>query len=229
MTKVLTYGTFSDPHGMLPDPASIPVLDFLFIGGDIFPYTNHSLGFQYEWGKYTLGPWLEEVNKRVKHIVGICGNHDFIGQTPYGKVVLNGLPWTYLQDKTVRIEGVKIHGSPWSPTFFDWAFMDSDWQLGQYWSGIPANGLDVLMVHGPPHGVLDRIPSGEHVGSESLALRLTQIAAPQVAIYGHIHSARGIHGGIGPIPLSVNACLVDEDYEPVNDLFLGELTVKGAA
>lgn len=226
MTTTKSYAALSDCHGYLPDPLSIPEVDFLFLGGDLWPATNHSLPFQYEWAKGTLGPWLEQVNKRVGSVVGISGNHDFVGTSPYGKSLLKSLPWTYLQDETVTFGGIKIHGSPWTPTFLDWAWMDSDWQLMQYWNRIPSNGLDVLMVHGPPHGVLDQIQSGEHVGSESLKARLEQISPPQVSLYGHIHGARGVHGGMYGVPLSVNASTVNEGYEPVHAPFVGELVVR---
>lgn len=230
MTRTVTYAAVSDLHGHLPDPITIPEADFLFIVGDFCPARDHSLGFQYRWCKGTFGPWMQSILDlgRVKHIVGVCGNHDFLGEAPYGKVVLNDLPWTYLQDQTVVIEGVKIHGSPWTPQFYDWAFMERDWELMQYWNQIPATGLDVLLTHGPQKGVLDRpIFASEGVGSESLAARLEQIDPPQVHLVGHIHSARGVHGGIGPVPLSANVAYVNEDYNPEYGVFEGELIVKG--
>lgn len=224
-----TYAAISDMHGRLPDPIEIPEADFLFIVGDNSPSKDHRLGYQYGWHKNRFGPWLQAILDlgRVEHIVGICGNHDFLGETPYGDRILRELPWTYLKDETVTIDGIKIHGSPWTPQFFDWAFMDQDWQLAQYWNRIPANGLDVLMTHGPKFGVLDVVEfRTEHVGSESLKLRLEMIDPPQVHLVGHIHSARGVHGGIGDVPLSANVAYVNEDYKPDGEFFVGELNVN---
>jgi hypothetical protein len=51
----------------------------------------------------------------------------------------------------VIIEGVKIYGSPWLPSYHDWAFnLERGGEvLKQKWEQIP-NGTDVLITHGPP-------------------------------------------------------------------------------
>ncbi len=221
MVTKTSYAAGSDFHGFLPD--TIPDVKFLFMVGDIWPAYNHTLAFQYMWAEDHLDAWISRALGHVDHVIGVCGNHDFIGQEAEGVEILNLLPWTYLCDETVAIEGIKIHGSPWTPTFFDWAFMRPDWELMPFWNQIPSNGLDVLLTHGPAKGVCDRTVGGEHVGSESLSARLEQIESPQAHFVGHIHHARGTHGGFLGTPLTANVAYVNERYQPDGAWFTGEL------
>jgi Icc-related predicted phosphoesterase len=49
---------------------------------------------------------------------------------------------------------------------------------------------DVLVTHGPPHGIGDKTFDGRHVGCEELLLRVKQIK-PRVHVFGHVHESRG--------------------------------------
>ena len=49
---------------------------------------------------------------------------------------------------------------------------------------------EVLLTHGPPHGILDTIHNGESVGCEELISRLRAIR-PRLHVFGHIHEAHG--------------------------------------
>lgn len=57
-----------------------------------------------------------------------------------------------------------------------------DWQ--------ESRGVDVVMTHGPPMGVLDVVRSGEHVGCEHL-IRAMRRCKPQLHCFGHIHEGWG--------------------------------------
>ena len=46
------------------------------------------------------------------------------------------------------------------------------------------------LTHGPPHGTLDTVLSGEHVGCEALARTLPTLR-PRLHVFGHIHEAHG--------------------------------------
>jgi len=87
-----------------------------------------------------------------------------------------------------------------------WAFNVPRGQLAKYWDQIPC-GLDILVAHGPPHGVLDRrIPPGirrfapwedeelfggsDRVGCEEL-LAAVACTKPRVHVFGHIPSGYG--------------------------------------
>lgn len=51
-------------------------------------------------------------------------------------------------------------------------------------------GVDVLMTHGPPMGILDKTSRNEPVGCEHL-LRAARRCKPRLHCFGHIHEAWG--------------------------------------
>ncbi|KAL1498751.1 hypothetical protein AB1Y20_014061 [Prymnesium parvum] len=59
--------------------------------------------------------------------------------------------------------------------------------------------VDILVTHGPPHGVLDRIFNGMRVGCKVLTQRLVELAredkSPTFHVFGHIHEGRGVKYG----------------------------------
>jgi Icc-related predicted phosphoesterase len=96
---------------------------------------------------------------------------------------------TYLEDAGCEIGGLRFYGSPWTPLFWDWAFMLPDAELVEKWKAIPS-GLDVLITHGPPHGVLDLTNRNDRAGSLALLHRVRE-AKPRLHVFGHIHEAAG--------------------------------------
>ncbi|MGH2405549.1 MAG: metallophosphoesterase family protein [bacterium] len=50
---------------------------------------------------------------------------------------------------------------------------------------------DVLVVHEPPYGTLDVVPSGRHIGSQHV-LELAKRIRPRVLTCGHVHEAGGV-------------------------------------
>ncbi|MEQ1826080.1 MAG: metallophosphoesterase [Pirellula sp.] len=87
--------------------------------------------------------------------------------------------------------GLKIFGSPYTPKFFEWAYMKPRPDLDAVWQSIPSD-IDILITHGPPKGVCDMtcdMDSGEpiHVGSQSLMRHVEQRIRPRIHAFGHIH------------------------------------------
>lgn len=198
MMKVLAI---SDLHGYMPE---LPKCDLLLLGGDYCPTRN----IEHE-RRFMVGPfatWLKSLDAR--YIVGIAGNHDFVLQ--YEPEVARQLPWIYLQDGYVDLEGVKIYGTPWTPPFFDWAFMKPEKELKDVFSYIP-DDLDILLTHGPAYRYLDKTYDGVHAGSFELWNRI-KIAKPDSHVCGHIHEARGITEE-GPTRF-YNVTHVNLKYEP---------------
>ncbi len=135
-----------------------------------------------------VAEWMRGLPHAEKIV--IAGNHDFALQRKpeQARALLAGL--TYLEDAECTAHGLRIWGSPWQPEFFDWAYnlprgaaLDARWQL------IP-RGLDVLVTHGPPHGMGDRVYDGSQVGCEDL-LRHCLEKVPRLHLFGHIHEDRG--------------------------------------
>lgn len=117
----------------------------------------------------------------------------------------------YLQDTAITIGNVLVYGSPWQPWFYDWAFnLPRGEALAAKWAQIPS-GVDVLVTHGPPRGILDRTLRGEEVGCDDLRKAVERVS-PLVHAFGHIHSGAGaVRRGR---TLFVNASICDEYYRP---------------
>ena len=78
-----------------------------------------------------------------------------------------------------------------------------------YVQAIPS-GVDVLISHQPPFGVLDEAgESGKvcHYGSESLAQRIYDIR-PSYCLFGHVHAGYGMTEKDGTV--YVNAALMQD-------------------
>lgn len=196
----------SDTHGERPRD-SVPEGDLLIHGGDLTGRGDiHQL--------IAEARWLGSLPHR--HKVVIAGNHDFCLQShpSEGRRILQEEGGClYLQDEEVTVEGLRIYGSPWQPWFFDWAFnLERGAPIAEMWSRIPV-GIDVLVTHGPPAGILDLTARGEPVGCVDLGEAVAR-TRPRLHVFGHIHEAYGQTTRDGT--LFVNASTCDLSYEPVN-------------
>ncbi|GLH74897.1 hypothetical protein GETHLI_33990 [Geothrix limicola] len=168
-----------------------------------------------------------------QHKILIAGNHDWLFQKhpEMAAQLLAAHPGiTYLQDSAIEIDGVKFWGSPWQPWFLDWAFNLPRLGVGlrEVWSKIPLD-TDVLITHGPPHGVLDQVRGGTHLGCEELKARLATVR-PRIHIFGHIHDSYGV--AQSSATTYINGCSCDEDYRPtqrpiVLDIYPASIKIHG--
>ena len=204
---------FSDGHGYLPQ---IPKCDLLIIAGDICPTTDHSIKFQKQWLDITFRYWINRID--AEEVVGVGGNHDWIFQKKPDLVPK--LRWTYLQDSSCGIDGLKIYGIPWTNFYNNWAFNLPDElnnpqeykiECDKIFGNIPF-GLDILISHGPPLGILDRIKYG-NLGSYPL-LEEIRLKKPKVNIFGHIHDAYGQYQD--QHTKYYNVSLLNDQYRVVN-------------
>lgn len=130
---------------------------------------------------------------------------------------------TYLLDDSLVInlpninKPIKIYGSPWQPTFHNWAFnLDrfSD-ELKSVWDKIP-DDTDILITHGPPNQVLDRVDQWgtyRYVGCELLRNRILDLNVT-LHIFGHIHEGYGYK--MLENTLCVNPSICNRNYKPIN-------------
>ncbi len=161
---------------------------------------------------FMFNEWFS--NLPHKHKIFVAGNHDWLFETynRYAREMLSD-QIIYLQDSFVKIEKLKIYGSPWQPRFFDWAFnVNRGAEIAEKWKMIPPD-TDILITHGPPHGILDKTPRGDSAGCEELRKRVEKVK-PKLHVFGHIHHAYGKTEKFGTI--FVNASNCDESYEPNN-------------
>jgi Icc-related predicted phosphoesterase len=236
---------FSDTHTKHRQMKPLPEADVLVFAGDLM-----GSGYRHSEVK-DFGAWFSE--QPHKHKLLVAGNHDRLFESDKNWCIRQFAPdVVYLEDSEVVIDGWKFYGSPWTPNFFDWAFMKGRGQeIKTYWDKIPLN-TDVLITHGPPYGFLDRaMRLTEHgsmipgnVGCEELLKRVKEIKSGGgngvlQHFFGHIHGSNGI--SIYPDPFEDeppyklkkdapnprivfnNVSICDEEYKPVNHPFLVEI------
>lgn len=150
------------------------------------------------------------------HLVCIAGNHDFMAENfPAAFQALVPPHVHYLNDTGVKIEGIRLWGSPITPWFFDWAFnRHRGADIRNHWSLIPPD-TDILITHGPPYGILDRVAkTGHPVGCRDL-LRKIQELRIRIHVFGHIHEGYGQTSMDGV--RYINAAVLDEHYTLKNE------------
>jgi uncharacterized protein len=86
--------------------------------------------------------------------------------------------------------GAGIPTTPW-----DWSFDLSEQEAAHKLEACP-EGIDLLILHSPPHGHCDASGGGDHLGSKAI-LEAIEEKQPQVAVCGHIHESWGAESTIG--------------------------------
>jgi Icc-related predicted phosphoesterase len=148
--------------------------------------------------------WLGDLPHR--HKIVIPGNNDYLLEEPRERNVITNA--TLLIDSGMEVEGLKIWGSPVTPLYGGAFGKSNPADRRKHWARIP-EGLDVLITHGPPLGILDHGGSADRREGCPQLLEAVFQARPRVHIFGHIHTGYGTLQT--PDTLFVNASLVDED------------------
>ena len=192
MRLVLISDTHNDHDHM-----HIPDGDVLIHAGDMTE--NGSLA-----ELAAFNQWLGTLPHRHKLV--IAGNHEFcLQQKPElaRSLLINAI---YLEDAAIVIDGFTFYGSPWQPEYMEMAFnLSRGSALAEKWSRIPAN-TDVLITHGPPHGILDMtFEDKEYVGCEALREVVAQIK-PRLHVFGHVHCQHGVHLQQGTTFVNASSC-----------------------
>lgn len=193
----------SDTHNQHNDLA-VPDGDMLIHAGD---FSARGTAAELE----AFNGWLGTLPHAVKIVVP--GNHDLLCEDSpmMGKLLLSNADHVLLHEECV-VEGLRIFGSPWTPWFHDWAFNYREKDAVRTWEVLPA-GIDILVTHGPPRGILDKVkrPPSPNVGCPEL-LRVVQALRPKLHVFGHIHEQ---HGAVQLDGVTyVNAAMLDERYKP---------------
>ncbi len=200
----------SDTHGV-HDEITVPDGDLLLHAGDL-----SKRGKEHEISAFNS--WLGTLPHPYKVIV--AGNHDFMFEHQAAQAEALITHALYLKNTSIEIEGLKIWGSPITPWFYDWAFnRQRGADIRRYWETIPT-GIDILITHGPPQGILDTTIHGSQVGCADLLEHVFRVK-PKVHLFGHIHEGYG-QVTIDDI-LFVNASTLNVNYKPVNEAIVLEL------
>ena len=88
-----------------------------------------------------------------------------------------------------------------------------DHELEEVYSKIP-DQTDIVISHGPMHGLCDRTVTGIYAGSRTLKDKIREVN-PSLFVCGHIHEGFGSRK-LGRDTLVVNASLRDERYRMAN-------------
>lgn len=174
-------------HNLLEIPKDI---DMVIFSGDC---SNPRDIYQNKQEIFDFLEWFESLN--IKYKIMIAGNHDTsIEKRLITKKQIELLGIFYLENESIEIEGVKIWGSPYTPQFCNWSFMKDRSKLHVLWATIP-DDTDIVIVHGPPKGVLDlsynRNNELEFCGCSALGKRI-RIIQPKLCLFGHIHNCEDI-------------------------------------
>ena len=209
----MKFAAWSDLHGKVPRSEfrkDLEGVDVLLLAGDVFESTIPAtplLSFfdkaRNDFGvrRIVMTPGNHDLDIAAQwfrdHRDDICDYNEWQFRRPFcnpdimGRLESAGVD--VLIDRTIDIDGIKIHGSPWSPTFCGWAFMDKDRNLAGRYDGI--GNVDIWISHSPPRiygSEIDIITDpgsdyGKQCGSVSLADAIGQVQ-PRYFLCGHIHS-----------------------------------------
>jgi Icc-related predicted phosphoesterase len=221
--KLVTLLHISDTHMLHRTlrPADLPAADILVHTGD---FTNNGTDAEFE----DFNNWLASQRPRFKHIVIICGNHEFRTRLQSPDVLSRDFAKKRLSNAThvlhhemAVIEGIRFFGSPWSPwseyenpdimpynaghadVFKRWAKLpEARDSLGvlrvnafDQITRLPGAGsaIDVLLTHGPPHGIFDKMETTTQSwgSSRQLRARIEGVGGVGAHLFGHVHEQRG--------------------------------------
>jgi Icc-related predicted phosphoesterase len=200
-------------------------VDMVIFSGDCSnprdPYTN-------EQEVRNFITWFDSLP--IKHKIFVAGNHETsIEKGLITKDNFEQCGIHYLENDTIEIEGLKIFGSPYTPTFgYGWSFNKNRNKLEQMWKNIIKEDVDIIIVHGPPKGMLDlsynRVGSMEYCGDKSLLNRVIEVN-PKFMMFGHIHNCSDIiNAGTRTIP---GLDTIFSNGSVVTDGKFGELSSNG--
>jgi len=181
----------SDSHGFHKQLQVPEGIDLVIHTGDC---SNHKDPYQNEWEVKDFLMWYEQVD--IPNKIYIPGNHDTSIERNLVKAsdfISRGIH--LLNHDWVDINGIKIFGSPYTPTFGNWAFMKSRETINRVWEQIP-EGMDIVGVHGPCKGILDlsydRQNNLEFCGDNALRKHVLDRIKPKYFLSGHIHNFEDI-------------------------------------
>jgi Icc-related predicted phosphoesterase len=209
-------------HDLLEIPENI---DIIIHSGD---FSNYKDFYKNEPESKDFLKWFGNLN--IKYKVLIAGNHDaFPAISPQEfKDLCSYYNIIYLENESINIEGINIYGIPLTPSFGNWYFMKARHKLNEYWNNIP-NNTDILVVHGPPKGILDlswnRNNTLEYCGCRSLRNHILNRLKLKYCLFGHIHNCEDIINA-GTMKLSISDTIFSNG-SVVTDGRFGKISSNG--
>ena len=238
----MKFGILSDIHGYPPvekDRDELAHCDIVCLCGDVFEGTTMD-----DFANNQIVEWMKSLTDNGTRVIMTPGNHDIMlyrgwlekNNLPldnYCRHIWRAHPLTaedlksqcgceVLIDEGTEAGGVKIWGTPWSPSFCNWAFMKDDAALFEIFSKIP-DDTDVVLAHTPPKEETEfwSVDVSDydrtlHCGSSSLHKAIEGRLESADIFCGHIHSGAHDEGAfyISHDNMVINVSYVNENYKP---------------
>lgn len=239
----MKFAITSDWHGSLPlkkDLDAISKADVLLLAGDIFEanrdpniiidyltnefISNHGKAVIYTPGNHDLAVGYSYCQKNPSET--FTTNFDVFrffdkNRNQVSKESLENKGIICLINEVISFNGIKIFGTPWTPTFGPWAFMAGESDLLKKYRQIPKNA-NIVISHGPPKPLNDNNTidialeydrtEHKHLGSTALYQAIIE-TKPEYLFCGHIHSGDHDETIIGNTKC-YNVSYFNEQYEP---------------
>jgi len=178
-----------------------------------------------------------------KYKIVIAGNHELDWDSDTKDLKNELTNCTYLEDSSVEIHGLKIYGSPYTPSWTGGSSLTSKFlgtmastlqirkmafnlERGQKcldkWNQIPSN-TDILVTHGPPLGFGDQNKRNVRCGCVELLHSVQQRIKPKYHIYGHIHEGYGLRSD--GETCFVNAATCNAHKDPCNPAIVFDMDI----
>lgn len=209
----------SDNHSRFPH---LRDCDVVIHSGDFLPNASRGrldieIPFQTEWirkNEKILKFWLQG-----KKFIFCSGNHDFIDPIPL--LIEMGIDAVNITNAHHEHLGVRYYGFPFIPILDrEWNYERDVQEMGREIRRLKdelAKGVDVLVCHAPPHGILDSnfyvpigrnreelVDYGDRCGNSLLTNLLSYDLPnmpfhdrPQYLLCGHIHEHNGVVETLG--------------------------------
>lgn len=197
----------------------VPPCDILVHCGDA---TNHGTLDSLQ----AFNAWCGDMKQRVcKDVIFVPGNHDKgldpnraenSEQFEKARIAMSNV--ILLTSDAVEVQGLRFYGASMTRTPSGRGAFSSSSENASFleFSKIP-EGLDVLVTHSPPYGVLDAVRrdfKDEHLGSHALR-EIVLTRRPKYHAFGHIHEGYGRMTESGIHFINASSC--DSRKLPVND------------
>ncbi len=164
----------SDVHGRFSE-LTMPPGDILVIAGDLCETADKDF--------VAANVWIESIEHLYRLIIYVPGNHDLgiVEHTNKYRSVARILVRSLLIDDEIEFERLRIYGMPY----------ESRDRLEPETRIRP--GIDILVSHDPPYGILDDAPTsrgGVSIGNTDLCRAVMRIQ-PMLHVFGHAHFGHG--------------------------------------
>jgi Icc-related predicted phosphoesterase len=218
----------NDKFGVFGDESSYPLSESLWFPDniDVFVHAGDLMyhGTESEWNTRVRS--LASVQAKLK--LYVPGNHDLFVQHYTGpanqdlrSIADVRMLGTHPKFYTYTLKNkMKVLGLPFVTELPGWAFNETEerlyWMVEQLVAEHKKDGIDMVISHSPPYGILD----GSHWGVKAWNI-LQYALKPEIWICGHIHENYGMHLKDGTTYYNVS--MLDRDYKFKNRPVLLEL------